>query len=232
MDLDGTLTQHKTPLCPAHRELLTQLAARYQLLIVGAGQAMRIFQQLGGFPLNIIGNYGMQYGSYCHEAHTLKLKQDISVPCDRVKITAQADLLRQQFGFTEFAGESVEFHPSGCVTIPILGTAANARDKLCFDPDRAKRRSIYADVVKAFPDYHVFIGGSSSFDLAPKPYHKYYALAQYCREHSLSHSQVIYIGDDYGPGGNDEAVYQSDFPYLTIDNYRNFPQVVQPLLFR
>ena len=31
-------------------------------------------------------------------------------------------------------------------------------------------------------------------------------------------------------GGNDESVYQSDFPYLTIDNYLDFPKVVAPLL--
>ena len=31
-------------------------------------------------------------------------------------------------------------------------------------------------------------------------------------------------------GGNDESVYLSDFPYLTIDDYRTFPQVVAPLL--
>jgi hypothetical protein len=41
---------------------------------------------------------------------------------------------------------------------------------------------------------------------------------------------VVYIGDDYGPGGNDESVYLSDFPYLTIDDYRTFPDVVKILL--
>ena len=41
---------------------------------------------------------------------------------------------------------------------------------------------------------------------------------------------AFYIGDDYGMGGNDESVYQSDFPYITIDNYLDFPKVVAPLL--
>jgi hypothetical protein len=41
---------------------------------------------------------------------------------------------------------------------------------------------------------------------------------------------LSYIGDDYGPGGNDESVYLSDFPYLTIDDYRTFPEVVAELL--
>ena len=85
-------------------------------------------------------------------------------------------------------------------------------------------------MVKTFSDYCVFVGGSSSFDMAPEPYNKYHALDIYCKENSYSHEQVVYIGDDYGPGGNDESVYKSDFPYLTIDDYRDFPEIVKPLL--
>ena len=66
--------------------------------------------------------------------------------------------------------------------------------------------------------------------MTPKPYNKYYALDLYCKEQGLSHENVVYIGDDYGTGGNDESVYQSDFAYITIDDYRDFPKVIQPLL--
>lgn len=138
--------------------------------------------------------------------------------------------LIEKYGFTEFSGENVEFHPSGCVTFPILGTTAKSEDKLKFDPDRAKRRKIYDDVSEVFSDYTVFVGGSSSFDMAPTPYNKYYALDEYCKEHNLEHKNVVYIGDDYGLGGNDESVYKSDFLYLTIDDYRTFPQVIEQIL--
>ena len=84
--------------------------------------------------------------------------------------------------------------------------------------------------VSFFSDYTVFVGGSSSFDMAPAPYNKRYALELFCEEYGLEHENIVYIGDDYGPGGNDESVYKSDFPYLTIDDYRTFPQVVAPLL--
>lgn len=230
MDLDGTLTQHKTPLSPEHRAILTELSKKYRLLMVGAGQVMRIFNQLEHFPIDIIGNYGMQYGVYNRQTGDIELVRDVTAPCNRQEITEKANALREKFGYTEYAGEAVEFHPSGCLTFPILGTKAKQADKLSFDPDRAKRREIYGEVVNAFSDYCVFVGGSSSFDMAPKPYNKYHALDLYCRENNLSHSQVVYIGDDYGLGGNDESVYRSDFNYITIDNYLDFPQVVKPLL--
>lgn len=230
MDLDGTLTQHKTPLSAEHRKILTKLSKKYKLLMVGAGQVMRIFNQLEGFPIDIIGNYGLQYGVYNSQTKTMDIIKDVTVECDKEIVTDRINTLRERYGYTEYAGETVEFHPSGCVTFPILGTKAKQEDKLSFDPDRRKRRKIYDEVVNTFRDYCVFVGGSSSFDMAPKPYDKYYALDLYCKENGLSHNEVVYIGDDYGLGGNDESVYKSDFNYITIDNYLDFPTVVKPLL--
>lgn len=230
MDLDGTLTQHKTTLSAEHRAVLTALSKKYKLLMAGAGQVMRVFNQLEQFPIDIVGNYGLQYGVYNPETKGIDILRNVTVECDRELITKKINMMREKYGFTEFAGDSVEFHPSGCVTFPILGTKAKQEDKLAFDPDRTKRRKIYNEVVEKFSDYCVFVGGSSSFDMAPKPYNKYYALDLYCKENGYTHDEVVYIGDDYGLGGNDESVYLSDFNYITIDNYLDFPKVVENLL--
>lgn len=66
--------------------------------------------------------------------------------------------------------------------------------------------------------------------MSPMPYNKYFALDKYCKEHNILHSETIYISDDYGQGGNDESIYLSDFNYLTIDNYEDFPKVVKELI--
>ena len=231
MDLDGTLTQHKQPLAPLTRATLEALGKRYRLLMVGAGQVQRIFNQMEHFPIDIIGNYGMQYATYNAQTGGLDMQRDEVIPAgDRGTIEARVTALREKYGYTEFAGDNVEFHPSGCLTFPLLGTKAAQADKLAFDPDRAKRRRIYAQVCAAFPEYCVFVGGSSSFDMAPKPYNKLYALDLYCREQGIAHENVLFIGDDYGTGGNDESVYLSDVPFLCVDDYTTFPALVQPLL--
>lgn len=230
MDLDGTLSQHKTLIPAKNRETLVRLSQKYKLLMVGAGRLSRIFQQLDRLPIDIIGNYGMEYGIYNPETKGIDIIRDESVPCDRETVTQKANLLREKYGFTKFVGEAVEFHDTGCVTIPLLGTAATLEEKLVFDPDRKKRRAFYREVVELFDEYCVFVGGTSSFDMAPRPYNKYFALDGYCKEHGLTHDQVVFIGDDYGLGGNDEPVYQSDFHYITIDNYLDFPERVKPLL--
>ena len=230
MDLDGTLTQHKTPLSEENRKTLEALSKKYKLLMVGAGMCPRIFNQLGRFPIDIIGNYGMQCAVYDSELGDIRIVSDAKLTADRESIEKRVSYFREKYGFTSFRGDSVEYHASGCVTFPVLGTKAYQEDKLAFDPDRSKRRAIYPEICEAFPEYTVFVGGSSSFDMAPHPYNKAYALDEYCRERGISHDSVIYIGDDYGEGGNDESVYKSDFGYLKIDNYLDFPKVVAHLL--
>ena len=229
-DLDGTLTQHKTKLSPENRAVLEKLSDKYKLLMVGAGTSERIFNQLDGFPIDIIGNYGMQYAKYNFETKDIDIIRDETRPVDKETIEKKVTALRDKYGFTEFAGDYVVYHPSGCITFPILGTKAKAEDKLAFDPDRAKRRKIYEDVVNTFSDYVVFIGGSSSFDMAPKPYNKAYALDLYCKENGLNHNEVAYVGDDYGAGGNDESVFKEDFVGIEIDDYKTFPEKVKFLL--
>lgn len=230
MDLDGTLTQHKQHMTDECRATLIALSKRYKLLMVGAGQVYRIFNQLEQFPIDIIGNYGLQYATYNPDTKDLDIVRDLSFPCDRESVEAKVTALREKHGFTQFAGDNVEYHPSGCLTFPVLGTKAVQADKLAFDPDRSKRRAFYSEVVEAFSDYSVFVGGSSSFDMAPKPYNKYHALDLYCKEHGLEHENVVFVGDDYGLGGNDESVYVSDFPFICVDDYRDFPRLMQELL--
>lgn len=229
-DLDGTLTQHKTPLAQPNLGVLDSLGEKYKLLMVGAGMCSRIFRQMNGYPIDIIGNYGMQFCTYNAETKALDKVFDMHAPCDRESVERRITALRERFGYTKYTGDNVEYHDSGCVTFPLLGTKADIAAKLAFDPDRSKRKPLYPAVRDAFPDYTVFIGGSSSFDFAPFPYNKYYALDKYCAEYGYSHDEVVYVGDDYGPGGNDEAVYLSDFTFVRVDDYTRFGEYMREYL--
>ncbi len=66
--------------------------------------------------------------------------------------------------------------------------------------------------------------------MTPKPYNKYDVLDRYCREEGLSHENVVFLGDDYGMGGNDESVFVSNFPCISIGDYRTFPQRIAELI--
>ncbi len=229
-DLDGTLTQHKTPLSPEHRTVLDRLSEKYRLLMVGAGMCRRVFEQMGRYPVDILGNYGMQYAEYRPETGDIEIVKNLVFPCEKDSVERRVTMLREKYGFTEYVGDNVEYHASGAVTFPILGTKAKQEDKLAFDPDRSKRRAIYEDVKRVFSDYIVFVGGSSSFDMTPAPYSKAYALELYCKENGLTRDQVCYVGDDYGTGGNDESVLLAGFPFIKVDDYHDFPKLMEVLL--
>lgn len=230
-DLDGTLTEHRTWITDENLAALEEVKAHgIRVIIVGAGQARRIFTQMREYPVDVIGNYGLQYALYRENTGDIELIRDLTLPCERQSVRERIEALRQKYGFTEYAGDSVEYHPSGCVTFPILGTKAEIHDKLLFDPDRTKRRAIYADVAAQFPEYTMFVGGSSSFDMAPKPYNKLYALELFCREEGYAHSEITYFGDDYGTGGNDEVVFASDFDCMKVDRYTELPAILRSCL--
>ena len=78
--------EYKEKLSAEHREVLDKLSQKYKLLMVGAGQVMRIFNQLEQFPIDIIGNYNMQYGVYNAETKNIDIVTDVSVGCDRQQI--------------------------------------------------------------------------------------------------------------------------------------------------
>ena len=227
-DLDGTMTQHRTPPSGEVYGVLRKLSQKYRLLMVGAGDVLRIDRQMEHFPIDVLGNYGMQFGKRLPDG-SLEITDLGKYEPDRQSVEDRVSFLREKYGYTSFAGDSVEFHSSGVVTIPLLGTKADIKDKIAFDPDRSKRRAIYDFVKSLFPEYIVFVGGSSSFDMSPAPFDKGYALSNYCKKNGIPESGVLYFGDDYGPGGNDEAVLKAGFDFVRVDDYRDFPKIIKDI---
>lgn len=225
-DLDGTLTEHRTKLDINNKKILDKLSEKYKLIMFGAGKANRIFEQMNEYPIDIIGNYGMQYFKYNFETKKLDVIFNKEIPINKNEIEKRVIYLRNKYNYTNFKGDSVEYHDSGCITFPLLGKSADIKEKLIFDPDKKKRRYMYNEVKNLFPEYTTFIGGSSSFDFAPQPYNKLYAIENYAKDNNYKKEEILYVGDDYKEGGNDEDVYKSDFNFQIIDNYKNFPNIM------
>ena len=147
------------------------------------------------------------------------LTKNEKVDVDKHFFTEQIEYLRKKYGYEKFVGEGIEFHASGMVTFPLLGTKADINDKVAFDPTRAKRKVLYPEVLQIFKDYTVFIGGSSSFDFSPKQYNKYDALVDYAKRHGYEIEEVLYVGDDFGDGGGDSHVRLGGIDYVEITDY-------------
>ena len=228
LDLDATLCQHRSPIPPENLAALKELMKRYKCIMVGAGNAPRIHRQMGGFPIDIIGNYGMQ--EVVGEDGNFRIVRAVTNPVDRKFFREKTDYLRRKYGYTQYEGEPLEFHASGMVTFGLLGTAPSAEHKVKFDPERKKRRAMYKEVCEIFKDYSVFIGGSTSFDFAGKLYNKYDAIMDYAKRNGYALDEIVFIGDDFGDGGGDSHVRLKGMDYIEIEDYRDFPREVSILL--
>ncbi len=227
-DLDGTLTQHRSPLEDKNRLLLDKLSKKYKLIMVGAGNAPRIYGQMGEYPIDIIANYGMQESKMIDGKFTI-VREVITRP-DKAYFLEKIEYLRQKYGYTEYKGETVEFHTTGMVTFPLLGTKADIKDKIAFDPTREKRKVLYPEVLELFLDYTVYIGGSSSFDFTEKRYNKYDAIMSYAKENGYTKDEILYIGDDFGDGGGDSHIRLGGMDYIEITDYTKTAEALAYLL--
>lgn len=229
-DLDGTLSQHRSPPPPESFALLDELSKDYSLLMVGAGACERIHRQMDHYPIDIIGNYGMQTAHYDKRIGQLEIVESIRIRTDREEALRHAKELRSMYGWENYTGETIEFHPSGVLTFPLLGTKAAIEDKLKADPTRMIRQAALDEVRKRFSGYTVFVGGSSSFDIVPLPYKKSFALEKYAANTGLGINEILYVGDDWGPGGNDEDVYACGIPFVHVDDYRRVGELLRAAL--
>ena len=227
-DLDGTLTQHRSKLEDENRAVLNALRNKYKVIMVGAGNAERIYAQIGEYPIDIIANYGMQESKMIDGKFTVVKK--ITTNPDKAYFLEKAEYLRQKYGYTEYKGEGIEFHATGMVTFPLLGTKADIADKIAFDPTRAKRKVLYPEVLQLFPNYTVYIGGSSSFDFTEKKYNKYDAIMAYAQENGYNKDEILYVGDDFGDGGGDSHIRLGGMDYIEITDYRNLKVQLADLL--
>ena len=227
-DLDGTLSDHKCPMPEESRALLDALGKKYHLAMCGAGNAPRIFKQMGNYPIDIVGNYGMQHAKVVDGE--LQITKQISYEVDADFFREKTDYIREKYGYTNFYGESLEFHKTGMVTFAMIGTEAPKEEKKVFDPDRAKRRVMYPEVMEIFKDYTVFIGGSTSFDIVGKQYNKYDATMDYAKLHGYTKDQVLFIGDDMGDGGGDSHVRLGGMDYIHVLDYTKIADLMAFLL--
>ncbi len=226
-DLDGTLTQHRSKLEKENREVLDLLQKKYKVIMVGAGNAERIYAQMNEYPIDIIANYGMQESKMIDGKFTV-VKQITTEP-DKDYFLEKAEYLRKKYGYTQYKGDSLEFHATGMVTFALLGTKADVADKIAFDPTREKRKVLYPEVLELFPNYTVYIGGSSSFDFTEKKYNKYDAIMEYAKENGYKKEEILYIGDDFGDGGGDSHIRIGGMDYIEVLDYRQLKSKLQYL---
>ena len=211
-DVDGTVTEQRRPLTKEMKDLLLKLSLEYKIAFLGGGNYRRLYNQLDGIQLLVAGNYGLEVG-----INGKIISKDIVCSWSKGMLRHMGvvcDYIREDYGYTDIIGESFEVHPSGMVTLPLLGTKAPQELKDIFDMDKKKRKIVLPELQELLPEFNVIIGGTNSFDILPLGIDKCHGVTVV--QSYLGLHDIFYVGNDFEEGCNDNAIAKKGLPYLNV----------------
>ena len=218
-DVDGTLVEPKQKISKKMLGLLKKLTKKYILVLLGARECYELFNQLLMFsPIEIFGSYGLEYCSVKNSSLIKKYNTNYNIWLFHDLVVKAADFIRVKYNFQNFKGNSIEIHKNGWFTFPLLGTTANYKDKIIFDPDASIRQQIYPILKHMLPDNEILIGGTNSFDILPKGINKAFGIKQILFCLKCCKKEIIYIGNDFRKWGNDYIIKKIGIDFINVEN--------------
>jgi HAD superfamily hydrolase (TIGR01484 family) len=217
-DLDNTLARSKQPLEPSMAEALAALLSRTKAAITSGGKLEQLdLQAARRLPAGAnLGNLYMLPTSgaalYEWRGAWQRVYEETLSSAEQEHIRAQIEAGVRATGLIDLAspsyGERIE--PRGAqVTLSALGQQAPIEEKAAWDPAREKRAALRAAIAPLLPDYDVKVGGATSIDVTKKGVNKAYGIRKLSAHLSIPIADMLYVGDELGPGGNDEVVKET-----------------------
>lgn len=226
-DLDGTLTESRSPADAEMVDLFKTLLERHKVGIVsGAGLAQIQKQILSLLPegtnlanLTVCPTSGASMyifnGSHAQkvydEAFSEEELQQVSIAIAQVLQEIEFDLSAPSYG------ERLVQH-TGQISFALLGENAPNEEKILADPDQKIRQSIVAQLTPLLPNYSIRVAGGHTIDITKPGIDKAYAIDQIRELHQLPIESMIYIGDELKENGNDAPVLQTSISTHPVQN--------------
>ncbi len=222
-DLDGTLSESKSPLDESMAALLHRLLAAVKVAVISGGDWPQFEKQLlSHLPqdaslgnLSLLPACGTKF--YQYTGHWTKLYEEGFTRDEKEKIIASLKraLADADYQAGKVWGEVIEDRGSQ-ITFSALGQQAPLREKEKWDPDFVKRKKIKAILDTFIPEFSVRMGGSTSIDVTKPGIDKGYGLRKLRDILSTPLQEMIYIGDAIFVGGNDYAAKEAGVDCIPI----------------
>ncbi len=230
-DLDGTLTESKSPLTDDMAQTITKLLEKKKVAIIGGGRWEQFQKQfLKGFscPESLLGNLFLfpttatamyRYDGGWKNVYAITLTSEerakIFNAFEKAFVTVGYEHPEKAYGqVLEDRGSQVTFSALGQDIVDVLGAEGvamkEAWGKLPW------REKIAAEVEKLVPEFEVRRGGLSSIDVTKKGIDKAYGLKQIEEHLQIPVGEMFFVGDAIFPGGNDYAVVRTGVEYLKV----------------
>jgi HAD superfamily hydrolase (TIGR01484 family) len=220
-DLDGTLAESKQAIPKKIANELNRLLDSYTVAIITGGTLQQVQKQVVQFldnptGLEVFSCSGSTYHIYgvngVEEIYEHKIKD-----ADRWEIQSQIETAARKLGHWQEVthGNAFEYRGSQ-LTWSAMGQLAAVEVKAGFDPDGSKRKAIISEL--NLVGFDVRLGGSTSIDVTLAGYDKAYAI-EVLGKSGFKLDDIIYFGDQFGPGGNDLPVRRTGVLCYQVKNW-------------
>jgi len=214
-DMDKTLSQSKTKLKKDMAEALLRLMGSYKVAVVSGASLPQFERQL----LDSLSLSNEHFGQLIllptngasMYIRNKELESVYSMELSKEEFDSIFEAFEKMFleiGFepiTEPFGEILEKRGSQ-VTFSAFGSSAPLELKETWDQDKAKRHKMIDSLKKYLPDFEIRTGGSTSIDVTRVGIDKSYGIRKMLEHFDLSIDDVLFLGDDMLPHGNDYPV--------------------------
>jgi len=242
-DLDGTLTESKSPIKSGMCQELNRLLAEKLVAIISGckfeqfkKQILRylrfsnqfndkLLSRLYILPTNGAGMWQFdngwknEYQENLSNEECEEIIEKLKKAIDESKVKKSAVLWGEQF---ENRGSQITFSA--------LGQEAPLVKKIKWDPDKLKRYRIQKMLSPRLPQYTIQIGGTTSIDITKQGIDKAYGIKKLSKYLDISICDMLFIGDSLQKGGNDAPVKRTGIDWLSVHSAEETKKIIQKIL--
>lgn len=248
-DLDGTLSDSKSPVEDEIIEKLEELLKRMNVCVMSGGKFEQFKKQLISrlniepkllTKLHIMPTCGTRYYRYNQKNH--KWEKQYSEDFTEREKTKIIEALNKGFddlGYrekhtygdaVEDRGSQITFSALGQSIVEVLGVKG-LKKKEDWDPDSKKKNALQNYIAPLIPQFEVRVGGVSSIDVTKKGIDKAYGIRKLTEILKVKKQDILFIGDRLQPGGNDYPVKLFGVDSVEISHWRETALAIQIIIY-
>ncbi len=236
-DLDGTLAESKVNIDLEMGVLLAQLLVKGKVAIISGASFEQMSSQL---PDSISKNNnlfllpldGGSFYDYKENAWQKVYSQELTDE-EKKKIFDAFGKAFKDIGYVQpvkIYGELIEDRGSQ-ITFSALGQQAPLEEKEKWvEENNDKRLSIEKKLKNYLPDMEAKVAGLTSIDVTKKGIDKKFGIEQIIKHLNVSKEDVIFLGDAFGPEGNDYPVLSAGVACYKVSSVQSTKGAIRYLL--
>ena len=246
-DLDGTLVETKSRLDDEMKGLLTRLLAQRKVAVIGGASFERfkkdlvdrlnvspeLFGNLFLFPTTASSfyRYDNKWIQVYSEEFSKEQKEKIMDAFE--KAFKEINYVRPEKIYGEIIedrGSQITFSALGQDVVAELGEEGIKLKKKWRDENQDLKLKLAETLQKYLPEFEVRAAGYTSIDITRKGIDKEYGIRQIQRHLSVPLEDILFVGDAFFPGGNDNAALKTGVMCFEVKEVEDTKKLIRHLI--